>query len=193
MVDKKELIEFETEIGRLYEQGKILAPIHLTKNNESKLRKIFKDYQEGDWVFSTHRSHYHWLLSGRDPEELKKQILEGHSMHIFADKFFSSAIVGGNVSIALGVAWALKMKKSNSKVYCFVGDAASECGIAHECMKYAKRHDLPIKYIIEDNGLCVRAKTNEIWGIERPKSSKIIKYKYNRHYPHAGTGKYVMF
>jgi pyruvate dehydrogenase E1 component alpha subunit len=191
MVGQKELRKFEEDLAALYELGKIKAPIHLMKNNEKQLIKVFKKYKEGDWIFSTHRSHYHWLLSGRDPELLKQQVLEGHSMHVFAPKFFSSAIVGGNAPIALGVAFALKKKASKEHVWCFIGDAAYECGIVQECIKYAQRHDLPITYVVEDNGFCVRAKTKEIWGLHNTK--KVSKYVYKRFYPHAGSGKYIMF
>jgi pyruvate dehydrogenase E1 component alpha subunit len=190
-MNKKDLIKFEEEIAKLYEQAKIRAPIHLSDNNESQLIKIFKGYRQGDWIFSTYRSHYHWLLSGRNPEELKKQILQGHSMHVYSDRFFTSAIVGGVAPIALGVAMALKMKSSPNKVWCFIGDMAGESGIVHECIKYARGHNLPITFVIEDNGYSVRALTKETWGTAKAKVNR--RYKYKRGYPHAGTGKYVMF
>lgn len=188
---KKELIKFEEEIAQLYEQAKIRAPIHLSKGNENQLIKIFKDYKKGDWIFSTYRSHYHWLLSGREPEELKRQILKGHSMHIYDYNFFTSSIVGGIAPIALGVAMALKMRNSSNKVWCFLGDMAGESGIANECIKYAKGHNLPIKFVIEDNGYSVRAKTLDTWG--RGKAKIATRYKYKNCYPHAGIGKYIMF
>lgn len=188
---KKELVRFGKDIGRLYESAKIRAPIHLSGHGENRLIKIFRDYKKGDWVFSTHRSHYHWLLSGHCPKELKRQIINGHSMHIYGDKFFTSAIVGGNAPIALGAALALKRKRSTNRVWCFIGDMSSECGIAHECIKYARGHDLPITFVIEDNSYSVRARTSQTWGVNKRKVTR--RYAYKRRYPHAGTGKYVMF
>lgn len=194
MIKKSQLIKFEEEIASLYEQAKIKAPVHLSKGNENRLIKIFRDYYNpGDWVFSTHRNHYHWLLSGGDPGELKKQILNGHSMHIFGKKFFTSAIVAGVAPVALGVAMALKLKKADNKVLCFIGDMAGECGIVRECVKYARGHDLPVMFIVEDDGYSVRAKTKDVWGRAKNKSKLYRRYKYKRQYPHAGTGKYVMF
>lgn len=194
MIKKGQLIKFEEEIASLYEQAKIKAPVHLSKGNENRLMKIFRDYYKpGDWVFSTHRNHYHWLLSGGDPEELKKQILNGHSMHVFGKKFFTSAIVAGVTPVALGVAMALKLKKADNKVLCFIGDMAGECGIVRECVKYARGHDLPVMFIVEDDGYSVRAKTKDVWGRAKNKSKLYRRYKYKRLYPHAGTGKYVMF
>lgn len=191
MFTRKQLIDFEKNIAKIYEEGRIKAPIHLASGNENKLIKIFKDYKEGDWIVSTHRSHYHWLLSGRDPELLKKQILEGHSMHVVDDKFLTSAIVAGGPPIALGLALAIKLNGGQDRVWCFVGDAAFACGITQECINYAQGHDLPIIFVKEDNKCCVRACTADVWG--KQKTKKVIKYKYCRTYPHAGTGKYVMF
>ena len=189
---KQELIDFESEIAKLYEEGKIKSPIHLHGGNEDALIEIFKDYKKDDWIFSTHRSHYHWLLSGRDPNELRKQILEGHSMHIFDNKFFTSAIVSGCAPIALGVAKSLRMKNSSNKVWCFIGDMAASGGLVHECIKYAEGWDLPITYVIEDNCMSVRACTEAVWG-KRNGTNKVIKYTYERKFPHAGTGNYIMF
>ena len=113
MLKKQDLINFELEIKKIYEEGKIKAPIHLSGNNEKYLIKIFKNVAAEDWVFSTWRNHYHALLKGIPPEWLKKEILKGRSMGInnLKYKFYSSAIVGGILPIALGVAKALKLKK----------------------------------------------------------------------------------
>jgi pyruvate dehydrogenase E1 component alpha subunit len=188
---KEKIIKFEDDIGELYKQAKIQAPIHLAGINETQLIKIFKKIKKTDWIFSTWRNHYHWLLSRRSPKKLKKQILDGHSMHVFGKRFFTSAIVGGISPIALGVAYALKKKRSKSHVWCFLGDMAYSGGLASECIRYAKGHDLPITYVIEDNGLSVRSKTKDTWG--RGKKKNTCKYKYKRKYPHAGCGVFVLF
>lgn len=192
MITKEELISFEEEVAQLYEQGKIKSPIHLHGGNENELIEIFKYYQEGTWIFSTHRSHYHWLLSGKSIDELRKQILDGHSMHIYGYKFFTSAIVSGVAPIALGVAQALKIQKSKEKVWCFIGDMAASGGLVKECIQYSEGWDLPIVYIVENNSMSVRAKTESTWGIEKGEN-KMIEYNYERKYPHAGSGNYVMF
>ena len=192
MLTKKQLLDFNKQLIALYETGTIHSPIHLSGGNEDALIKLFKHYHKGDWIFSTWRSHYHWLLSGRSPEALLKQISDGHSMHIFGDKFFTSAIVGGIAPIALGVAQALKYKNSKEKVWCFLGCMGASGGLAQECIRYAEGWDLPIFYIIEDNDMSVRACTTTVWG-KQTKKKKVYHYSYKRTYPHAGTGKYVMF
>lgn len=172
------LRKFSEDIQYAYQAQGLEYPVHLSGGNEKALIDIFKDYSEGDWIFSTHRSHYHWLLSGRDPAILKEKILAGNSMHIFDKKFFTSAIVGGVFPIAVGVALALKLKNSREKVFCFAGDMAFGCGIATEAIRYAHNFDLPIVFINEDNGKSVDAFTEEVW-------RKVIHYKYERVYPHA--------
>lgn len=202
-MQKKDLIDFENRIKKLYEEGKIRAPVHLSGGNEDALINVFKDYQKGDWIFSTWRNHYHWLLSGRDPQELERQILAGDSMSVYDDRFFTSSIVGGNAPIALGVALAMKLKQegrvpelpqetfSPARVWCFIGDMSASCGLVKECVRYAEGHDLPITYVVEDNGLSVTTETEAVWG--KAKGKKTAGYCYERKYPHAGTGKYVTF
>ena len=185
------MIKFEEGITDLYKEGKIPYPIHLSGGNEKQLSEIFRFFEKGDWVFTTYRSHYHWLLSGRDSKELKNKIVNTGSMNIYDDKFFTSAIVGGHVPIAVGTALALKMKGSSDKVWCFMGDMAATTGIVKESIRYAEGFELPITFVIEDNGLSVNTPTETVWGdgIE----NKVITYDYKRNYPHSGTGEYVLF
>ena len=204
MLTKQELLDFESDIADLYNKGLIHSPIHLDNSTDGSLEnfliKFFKDnnINKETWLFSTHRNHIPWLLSGRSPEELKKQILEGHSMHIFGHKFFTSAIVGGIAPIALGVAKALAMKKSDEKVFCFLGDMSGESGLVTECIKYAEGWDLPIIYVILDNKKSVRANTKATWG-QREGKNKVVKISYDRVFQHAGGSKegeekrYIMF
>jgi pyruvate dehydrogenase E1 component alpha subunit len=195
MINKKDLINFELDIKKIYEAGKIKAPIHLSGNNEDSLINIFKKIKKNDWVFSTWRNHYHALLKGIPVDWLKKEIIDGRSMGInnIKYKFYSSAIVAGTIPIALGVAKALKLKKKNQKVWVFIGDMTFETGMFHECYKYAKNHKLPLKFIVEDNNLSTNTPTNKVW-VKKSKIPKdVIYYKYKRKYPHHGTGGWVLF
>ena len=190
-MDSKQLIAFEDDIAELYKTGKIKSPVHLGGTNEQQLITICKHIKKEDWILGTWRNHYQWLLSGRDPAKLKQLILDGHSMHVFDDKFFTSAIVGGIAPIAVGLAWSLKHSKSKNKVWCFLGDMGAMTGIARESMRYAQGHDLPVNFIIEDNGLSVETDTLDAWG--RGNKNKTLKYEYKRKYPHAGCGVFVLF
>lgn len=193
-MNKETLIQFEEEIKTRFLNREIRAPIHLSRGNEEALLRIFEQIKEDDWVFSTHRSHYHALLHGISPEWLREEILQGRSIHIFnkEHRFFSSAIVGGCLPIALGVAMAIKRKGESRHVWVFVGDMAAETGSFAECSKYATRNHLPITFIVEDNGLSTNTPTQEVWGLGEGKPH-IIRYKYEREYPHVGAGTWVTF
>jgi pyruvate dehydrogenase E1 component alpha subunit len=200
-MNKGDLIEFEKEIMDIYQQGRIKAPVHLSGGNEENLIEIFKRINKNDWIFSNHRNHYHALLKGMNPELLKQEIIAGNSMHLMnkENKIYTSSIVSGQIPIALGTALAIKLKGKKDHVYAFCGDMASEMGIFHECVKYANGHELPITFIVEDNGISVFTNTSEVWGIrtsqnlEQKLNPKIIKYNYNRTYPHHGIGLWVDF
>jgi len=192
---KEELIRFEEEIKSMFLDKQIHAPVHLSVGSEEPLIEIFKDVdKEDDWVFSTHRSHYHGLLKGVPTEWMKEEILKKRSIHLYNSdcKFFTSAIMSGVAPIATGVAMALKRKKTKGHVWVFIGDMSAEMGVFHECTKYAARHELPMTFIIEDNGLSVNTPTQKAWG-ESKKEPHIIRYNYERKYPHQGCGEWVEF
>ena len=200
MINKKILINFENDIAETFNNSKIKAPVHLHGGNEDQLIKIFKKIKKNDWVFSTWRSHYHCVLKGVPTKIIKREILKGKSISLCFPKykFYSSAIVGGILPIATGVALSLKRKKKKNKVFCFVGDMTSETGIMHECVKYSMNFKLPIKFIIEDNKKSVFTDTKKVWGLkkltyEKSKNKYVEYYSYKLKYPHAGAGKRVDF
>jgi len=79
----------------------------------------------------------------------------------------TSAIVGGCLPVALGVSIAIKRKSLKNWVWVFVGDMAAEMGIFSECTKYARRNNLPVTFLIEDNNLSVYTPTEEVWGLSK--------------------------
>jgi TPP-dependent pyruvate/acetoin dehydrogenase alpha subunit len=192
-VDKAELIAFEKRVAEAFERAEIKGPVHLSGGNEDNLIGIFKHIHPEDFVFSTYRNHYHALLHGLDPEWLFAEIKAGRSMNITSTqpKFFTSAIVGGTLSIAVGVAAALKRKDSELKVWCFVGDMAETIGAFHDAHQYAMGHDLPIHFVIEDNGLSCDTPTHKTWGLGN--IDKRVPYRYKLPHPHVGTGTFVQF
>jgi len=189
-----DLTSFTEEIKELFNSGQIHSPVHLSAGNEKQLIEIFKEVKPEDWVFSTHRSHYHALLKGIPKEWLREQILQDRSMHINSreHKFFTSAIVGGVCPIALGVALGIKRRNGPEHVWCFVGDMAARTGIFYESVQYAEGFDLPMTFVVEDNGLSVNTPTAESWG-EPTHNGKIRYYEYTKLLPHSGTGEVIKF
>ena len=191
----QDLIDFENLIVSHWEAGKIRGPIHLSNGNEEQLIEIFKKISANDWVFSTWRSHYHALLHGISPKWIEDEILNGKSITLcnIDEKFYASAIVGGTLSIALGVAMGIKAKGSDEKVWCFIGDMSFESGLFYEVHKYARNFDLPIVFVVEDNGVSTYTPTEATWKVKREIPSDVIHYTYESKYPHYGTGKWIVF
>jgi pyruvate dehydrogenase E1 component alpha subunit len=187
---KQELIDFENRIGDLYLDNKLPFLFHLSGGNEEQLIEIFEDIQEGDWVISNHRSHYHALLHGISEEVVEDRILNGRSMFIYdkSRNFFCSAIIGGTPGIAVGIALGLKRKGSKNKVWCFIGDGTEDSGHTFESARYVDGFDLPCTFVIENNNRSVESTNEERWG----KTSHldwsfncVKKYSYEITYPHA--------
>lgn len=202
-ISSKELIDFEKNVVEMYKQGLLRSPVHLSGGDEEQIIKIFNLVEENDIVFSNYRSHYHALLHGINKEWLEQWILNNKSIHVMnkEKEFITSAIVGGTLSVSLGRALSIKLKDESNKVWCFIGDMTATTGIFWECYNYAIKQDLPIVFVIADNGLSTDTPTKEAWGMkktdkhwfeERP-LPKIIYYKYKRVYPHYGVGIWVDF
>mgnify|MGYP001564857341 FL=1 len=203
---------FEEEVRYIYLQGRIRAPIHLSRGNERQLLEIFKTVAPMDYVFSTYRSHYHALLKGIPRERVMAEILAGHSIHLeFPEhRFYSSAIVAGCLPIALGVALGIKRREGTEHVWCFVGDMAGQTGAFDEAMRYARGFDLPVTFVIECNGRSTNTPTDAVWERYQPhhhvnkainkehfdrwRAGGLIRYCYDQEgWPHYGVGQLVDF
>lgn len=197
MITVDDLKEFERLVAFHFEGGLIRGPIHLSGGNELDLIDIFKHVDPNDYVFSTWRNHYHALLHGIPAHQLMDQIMAGHSMNIMFPerRFFTSSIVGGILPIAVGVASGLKRNRSDRKVWAFIGDMTACTGVFHECQQYAQAQNLPITFVIEENGFSTDTPTLEAWGksINHRCGGNVIRYAYERTYPHCGIGKHVNF
>jgi pyruvate dehydrogenase E1 component alpha subunit len=199
---KQDLIDFETEIAGAFNQAQIRAPVHLYSNNEEEMIRIFRDLDIGpeDWVLCSWRSHYQCLLKGVPRALVKSEILAGRSISLCFPEYriFSSAIVTGVLPIAVGIALSIQRSRGKNKVYCFMGEMTSETGVAHECIKYSRNFNLPIHFIVEDNGKSVCTDTRSVWNqrvltYEGRRDERITYYRYESHYPHAGAGQRVQF
>jgi TPP-dependent pyruvate/acetoin dehydrogenase alpha subunit len=206
----QDLIKFEEDVCAWFGNKLIRAPVHLDNGNEDALIKIFREHVgEEDWIVGSWRQHYKCLLKGVPREELKAAIIDGKSISLCFPEYriISSAIVGGVLPIAVGIAMGIQRQALPHKVVCFMGEMTSETGIAHECIKYATNCDLPLLFVIEDNEKSVCTPTLEAWEMKRltyaPESKQavgpvkvrdnVIYYKYQTKYPHAGTGQRINF
>lgn len=182
---------FSDNMSGLMVAGMVPYTVHLSGGNEDQLKEIFDTYiHEGDWVFGTHRSHYHYLLSGGKTNVLEDMIMNGKSMFIFGKRFFTSSLLAGTVAIAAGVALALKLNKSNNNVWCFIGDGAEEEGHFYEAVRFVDGRDLPCTFIIEDNDRSVKTPKSARYDSEFKWPECVMRYKYEPTWNHGGPGKW---
>lgn len=199
MMMAQDLIDFENGTKAAWESGDLPCLLHLAGGNEEPLLDLFKYVHPGDWIFSTHRNHYHALLAGIPASELKDKIANGRSMFVYSRKhnFFCSAVLAGCCGIAAGVAWAIKnlspitRHSSLPHIYCFIGDGGEEQGHFYEAAMFVEANELPCTFIIEDNERSVdtplAARRGDAKGLEHLFKC-VRRYKYIPTYPHAGSG-----
>ncbi len=198
-MNKADLIAFEEDIAREYDAGHIRAPIHLSQGNEDQLIEVFKTVAPRDWICCSWRSHLHCLLKGVPPDRLKYEIMMGRSISLCFPKFriISSAIVGGIIPIAVGIAMGMKRAGDPAKVHVFLGDMTWRTGIAQECVQYASGHTLNMRFIRENNEISVCTPTKVTWGDVLPTTLdgalEFSSYDYKSKWPHSGAGKRIEF
>jgi TPP-dependent pyruvate/acetoin dehydrogenase alpha subunit len=153
----------EEELVRCYSEQEMRCPVHFSIGQEAVAVGVCQTLRQEDSVLSGHRSHAHYLARGGD---LKRMICElygkaagcsggkGGSMHLIdrsVNFLGSTSIVAGTIPVAVGVAFANKLKKSSGAVVMFFGDAATEEGLFYESANFASLHKLPILFVCENN------------------------------------------
>ena len=196
----QDLIAFESRIVSHFAAGQLPCLIHLSGGNEAQLLELFSRVRPHDWVFSTHRNHYHALLKGLPADHLEAEILAGRSMFIYSREhnFLTSSILAGTCCIAAGVAWDIVRQPlqlgPRPHVWCFLGDGAEEQGHYYEAALFAEANALLITFIIEDNARQVDTPKHERRGLlqstHQPLDhfSCVKRYHYKPTYPHGGAG-----
>ncbi len=190
MLTATELTRFTTRLTEDFAAARIAAPVHFCGGNEEQLIEIFQSIPRDAYVFSTWRSHYHALLHGVPEALVRQSVLNGQSINLnFPQyRFFTSGIVGGILPIACGVAM------TGQATWCFIGDMTASIGAYYDAYHYAVGHDLPITFVIEDNGLSTNTPTEQTWGTSEGGSKcQVIRYQYQRRYPHVGLSQFVQF
>ena len=154
---------FEESSSRLYLQGKIRGFLHLYIGEEAIAVGSIPVLGEDDYVITHYRDHGHALAKGLDPKAIMAELWgkatgtsggKGGSMHLFdVSKNFMGghAIVGGQLPIAVGLALAIKYRRENRVVLCFLGDGAVNEGEYHESLNLASLWDLPVLFFLENN------------------------------------------
>jgi TPP-dependent pyruvate/acetoin dehydrogenase alpha subunit len=154
---------FEEVVNELYLQGHIPSTLHLYIGQEAVAVGVCAALRSDDYLLSTHRPHGHALAKGVSPGAILAELYgkatgtckaKGGSMHvgdIRLGMFPAIAIVGGNVPLAAGAAFASKRLKDGRVTACFFGEGAVNEGAWHEGVNAAAIWDLPVVFICENN------------------------------------------
>jgi TPP-dependent pyruvate/acetoin dehydrogenase alpha subunit len=164
--------KIEEEIGKKYPTGIFRCPVHLAIGQEAVSVGVCSHLSTSDIVLASHRSHHHYLAKGGDPlamicelAGLENGCSKGHggSTHLIDESVGfagSTAIIGGVLPVASGIAHSMKLNAQKNIVVVFVGDAVVEEGVFFETLNMAALLKLPLLIVIEDNDLsCYTSKS----------------------------------
>ena len=154
---------FEEKCAEVYRMGKIGGFCHLYIGQEAIAVGSMLALKPDDMVITSYRDHVQAMVKGISPEAVMAELYgkiggcvkgKGGSMHMFSAKhefFGGHGIVGGQIGVGTGMAYAAKYKGSGQVTLCFFGEAAVNQGIFHESLNMAQLWKLPIIYICENN------------------------------------------
>lgn len=157
------LRRFEEKCGQFYGMGLIGGFCHLYIGQEASITAVDLIKQDGDSTVTSYRDHGHTIFSGIEPKHVMAELTgrasgcskgKGGSMHMFntdAQFYGGHGIVGAQVPIGTGVAFADKYNDTGKVCFTFMGDGAVNQGQVYEALNMAALWKLPVVYIIENN------------------------------------------
>ncbi len=154
---------FEEKAGQLYGMGLIGGFCHLYIGQEAVVVGMQVSITAGDEVITAYRDHGHMLATGMDPKGVMAELTgrgsgyskgKGGSMHMFSPEksfFGGHGIVGAQVPIGTGIAFANRYHGNNAICLTYFGDGAANQGQVYEAFNMAELWKLPVVYVIENN------------------------------------------
>ncbi len=154
---------FEERAGQLYGMQKIKGFCHLYIGQEAVMAGAMTALRKEDAMITAYRDHAHALAKGISANEVMAELFgkitgcskgKGGSMHMFSKphRFFGGhGIVGGQIPLGAGIAFAVKYSGSDNVCVCYMGDGAVRQGSFHETLNMAMTWKLPVIFIIENN------------------------------------------
>ena len=154
---------FEEKAAQLYGMGFIGGFCHLYIGQEAVVVGMKMATQDGDQMITTYRDHGHMLVCGMDPKGVMAELTgrrngyskgKGGSMHMFSKEknfYGGHGIVGANVPLGAGIAFANKYRGEKRICMTFFGDGAANQGQVYETFNIAKLWKLPVIFIVENN------------------------------------------
>ncbi len=156
--------KFEARAAQMYGQQKIKGFCHLYNGQEACIVGAVSALEKNDKFITAYRDHAHPIALGVDPKYVMAELFGkitgvskgmGGSMHMFSKEknlFGGHGIVGGQIPLGVGIAFAEKYKKTNNLCITYMGDGAVRQGAFHESLNLAMLYKLPIIFAIENNG-----------------------------------------
>ena len=156
--------KFEERAGQLYGQQKIRGFCHLYIGQEACAAGAVSALTKDDKWITAYRDHAHPLILGTDPKAVMAELFaketgiskgKGGSMHIFDKEhnfFGGHGIVGAQIPLGAGIAFAEKYNRTKNLCVCSMGDGAVRQGAFHEALNLAMLWKLPVIFVIENNG-----------------------------------------
>ncbi len=154
---------FEQKCAEVYRIGKIGGFCHLYIGQEAVAVGTMMALRQDDMVITAYRDHVQAMVKGISPEAVMAELYgreggvvggKGGSMHMFSQKhnfYGGHGIVGGQIGVGTGMAYAQKYKGTDQVTLCFFGEAAVNQGMFHESLNMAQLWKLPCIYICENN------------------------------------------
>ncbi|SBV95417.1 Pyruvate dehydrogenase E1 component subunit alpha [uncultured Alphaproteobacteria bacterium] len=154
---------FEEKAGQLYGMGLIGGFCHLYIGQEAVVTGLQSLSQDNDCIVTSYRDHGHMLAAGMDPKGVMAELTgrvagyskgKGGSMHMFSREknfFGGHGIVGAQVPIGTGLAFAQRYRGEDGVTFCYLGDGAVNQGQVYESFNMAALWKLPVIYVIENN------------------------------------------
>lgn len=173
----------EERIAELYTEQEMRCPVHLCTGQEASEAGTCVALEKSDYVVSGHRSHGHFLAKGGNLQAMMAEIYgkktgcsggKGGSMHLVDLKagFLGSApIVGSTIPIGVGAAFSSHRRGEGRVTMIFFGDGATETGVFHESLNFAKLHNLPVVFVCENNLYSVYSPLD----VRQPKDRPIVE------------------
>lgn len=164
---------FEGQVQRLAGSGEIPGFPHLSTGQEAVAVGVCAHLTSADVLFTSHRGHGHVLAKGCDIEATFAEILgranglcrgRGGSMHLVDAAhgvLGATGVVGGNLALAAGAAWAAQARGERTVSVVFFGDGATGAGVFHETLNLASLWKLPVLFVCENNGWSEFSPTRE--------------------------------
>lgn len=160
---------FELRTSEMYARAKIGGYCHLNLGEEATVVGLMAALESRDYLFTTYRDHGYAIVRGVEPGAVMAELFgkstgvvggRGGSMHLFDMKLRmlgGYGIVGGQIPPATGAAFAIRYRSEpgpgSEVVMCLLGDGATNIGAFHESLNLAGLWNLPIVYVIVNNGL----------------------------------------